>query len=112
MGQHFIARDPHRYPNGATGWAPGDPFDCLGPWAKVQACPIVTLRPVAYSGSEQVDTGVRLTCYATSYADNSSSIPACTRYRGRYVRGFFTLGESGPVFIVAKGKELFEKEGE
>ena len=102
MGQYFIARDPHRYPNGATGWAPGGPCDCLGPWAKVQACPIVTL----------VDTGVRLTCYATGYADNCFSIPACTRYRGRYVRGFFTLGESGPVFIAVRGKELFEKEGE
>lgn len=78
--QKFIARAHTRFEfaNGAIGWGPGGPFDCLGPYAKVANCPIAG-RP-----------DLRLTCYATGYADTFFSIPACTRYRGRYVGGFFT----------------------
>lgn len=91
MCQKFIARESFTYPNGAIGWRPGGPFDCLGPWAKVQNCPV-------YVGG--ADTGARLTCYATGYADTFFSVPAATRYRGRYVRGFFTSDESGARFNV------------
>lgn len=81
MGQHFIAREPFNFSNGAIGWAPGGPFDCLGPYAKVENCPIG-------------DSDIRRTAYATGYADTYFSIPACTRYRGRYIKGFFTCDDS------------------
>jgi hypothetical protein len=84
--QKFIAREPHTFANGAIGWRPGGPFDCLGPYAKVQNCPIE-------------GTNLRRTAYATGYADTFFGIPACTRYRGRYIGGYFTDdGESGCVF--------------
>ena len=82
MGQKFIAREAFTFANGAIGWRPGGPFDCLGPWAKVQHCPIV-------------GTALRLTCYATGYADTYFSIPACTRHRGKHVRGYFTTDSDG-----------------
>lgn len=86
MSQRFIARERFEFPNGAIGWRPGGPFDCLGPWAKVQNCPI--------NG-----TGLRRTCYATGYADTWFSVPAVTRYKGRRVTGFFTTdNEGGAVF--------------
>jgi len=86
MPQRFVARDRRSFPNGAVGWAPGGPFDCLGPFAKVQNCPVA-------------GTDLRLTCYATGYADTFFSIPACTRRKGRHVRGFFTVdGDEGPIF--------------
>jgi hypothetical protein len=72
--------------NGATSFAPGGPFDCLGPWAKVVDCPIQ-------------GTNLRRTCYATAYADTFFSIPACTRVGGKYVGGYFTTTEEGPVFV-------------
>ena len=78
MAQRFIARERFDYPNGAIGWRPGGPFDCLGPYAKVQNCPIA-------------DTDIRLTCYATGYADTYFSVPAETRYRGKRIKGYFTL---------------------
>lgn len=46
--------------------------------------------------------GLALTCYATGYADTMFSVPACTRYKGRHIGGYFTLEESkgGAVFHV------------
>ena len=85
--QKFIARESFTWPNGAVGWRPGGPFDCLGPYAKVQNCPID-------------GTGLARTAYATGYADTYFSIPACTRYRGRYIKGFFYhRDDTGPVFV-------------
>lgn len=88
--QKFIAREPRSNPNGATQWAPGGPFDCVGPWAKVQNCPIVVAGQPVH----------RLTCYATAYADTAFSVPACTRYKGKYIAGYFTMDEDGPEFRV------------
>ena len=52
----------------------------------------------------------RLTCYATGYADSAFSIPACTRSRGRYVRGYFTGTETGPEFrVMDSHKHIFER---
>lgn len=78
--QKFCARHATTYPNGSIGWAPGGPMDCLGPHAKVQNCPVM-------DGEREV---ARLTCYATGYADTFFSIPACTRYRGQYITGYFS----------------------
>jgi hypothetical protein len=50
--QRFRATERFEFTNGAIGWRPGGPFDCLGPYAKVQNCPID-------------GTGFRRTCYAT-----------------------------------------------
>ena len=88
MAQRFYAnpQTARTEPNGAVSFAPGGPFDCVGPWAKVSNCPIE-------------GTQLRLTCYATGYADTFFSVPACTRYRGRYVSGFFTTRDDGPVFV-------------
>ena len=86
MCQKFIARERFDFTNGAIGWRPGGPFDCLGPYAKVQNCPI--------DGTE-----LRMTCYATGYANTFFSVPACTRRRGKYVRGFFTMRDGACVFV-------------
>lgn len=86
MMQKFIARERFDFPNGATGYRPGGFFDCLGPWAKVSNCPIYGFE------------SLRLTAYATGYADTFFSIPACTRFRGQYVGGFFSQDDSGAVF--------------
>lgn len=59
-------------------------MDCLGPYAKVQNCPIA-------------GTAVRLTCYAQGYADTYFSIPAATRRKGRIVRGYFAMDGAGGV---------------
>lgn len=87
MSQKFYAnpRDTLTHPNGAIGYRPGGPFDCLGPYAKVKNCPIV-------------GTSLRLTCYASGYADTFFSIPANTRHKGKHVSGFFTNDETGVVF--------------
>ncbi len=77
MAQKFTARKQYKFANNAIGWAPGGPFDRLGPYAKVQNCPIG-------------ESNYRLTCYATNYADSFFSIPAYTRIRGKHVGGFFT----------------------
>lgn len=87
MSQRFYAdpRTAETSQNGAIAYAPGGPADCLGHFAKIVNCPIE-------------GTSLRLTCYATGYADTWFSVPACTRYRGRYIRGYFTRREDGPVF--------------
>ena len=90
MGQKFYAdpRTAHRWNNGAVGYRPTPgPFDTLGPYAKVRHCPI--------DGME----GLRLTAYATGYSDTYFSIPACTRYRGQYIAGFFAIRADGIVFV-------------
>jgi hypothetical protein len=89
MTQVFYAspRDTFEWPNGAIGYRPGSSFDCLGPYAKVKNCPIE-------------GTALRLTCYATGYADTYFSIPACTRKNGKRVKGYFTHRETGVVFCV------------
>lgn len=84
MGQKFIAREHVTCANGAIAWGSGFMSDCLGLFAKVQNCPIIV-------DGKEVD---RLTCYATGYADTFFSVPACTRKRGRHVRGFFTNADS------------------
>lgn len=83
--QKFIARESFNFTNGAIGWSPGGPFDCLGPYAKVQECPIA-------------GTTLRRTCYATGYADTYFSVPACTRIKGKYIKGYFSLYEDGIEF--------------
>ena len=84
--QKFITHEKFEFFNGAIGWRPGGPFDCLGPFAKVQNCPI--------DGTE-----LRRTAYATGYADTAFSIPACTRYKGRYIGGFFTSDGDAVKFV-------------
>lgn len=81
----FAARETYTFANGAIGWRPGGPFDCLGPYARVQSCPIH-------------GTTMRLTCYATGYADTYFSVPAMTRYRGRYIGGVFTMDDDAIEF--------------
>lgn len=83
--QKFIAREAFQFSNDATGYRPGGPFDCLGPFAKVSNCPIE-------------GTSIRRTAYATGYADTAFSVPACTRYKGRYIGGFFTLNDGAIEF--------------
>jgi hypothetical protein len=83
--QRFIAREPYTFSNGAIGWSPGGPMDCLGPYAKVQNCPIH-------------GTDIRRTAYATGYADTFFSVPACIRYRGRCIKGYFTVEDDACVF--------------
>ena len=85
----FRAAERHEFPNGAIGYRPGGPSDCLGPFAKVTNCPI--------DGTE-----LRLTAYATGYADTYFSVPAYTRYRGNRITGFFTLEDEGCVFVPHK----------
>lgn len=89
MAQKFYASntDTLTHPNGAIGHRTGGAFDCLGPYAKVRNCPIE-------------GTDLRLTCYATSYADTWFSVPACTRHKGKHIRGYFTQRDDGVVFCV------------
>jgi hypothetical protein len=103
--QKFYAspRNTFTWPDGAIGYRPGGPMDCLGPYAKVSHC--------AIDG-----TNLRRTCYATGYADSFFSIPACTRIRGRYIGGFFThLADSESICFVPMAKyrekypELFQE---
>jgi hypothetical protein len=86
-GQVFYAskRDTFTWPNGAIGYRPGGPFDCLGPYAKVVNCPIH-------------GTNLRRVCYATNYADTYFSVPARTQIKGKTVKGFFNLGDEGIAF--------------
>lgn len=87
MSQVFYASptDTFTWSNGAIGHRPGGPFDCLGPYAKVHNCPI--------DGTE-----LRLTCYATGYADTWFSVPAVTRHKGKRIKGYFTHDDSNLVF--------------
>ena len=89
MGQKFYAspNNTFTWPNGAVGHRSGHSFDILGHYAKVRNCPIA-------------GTDLRLTCYATGYADTHFSVPACTRYKGKHIRGFFTTRDDGLVFCV------------
>lgn len=82
--QKFIARERFDYSNGAIGYRPGGPFDCLGPFAKILKCPIA-------------GTSLRLACYATAYADTYFSVPACTRYKGKYITGYFSSLDDGGI---------------
>lgn len=81
----YASRDTFTWPNGATGHRPGGSFDCLGPFAKVRNCPIA-------------GTSLRLTCYATGYADTYFSIPAATKYRGKHIAGYFTENDGNIEF--------------
>ena len=98
MGQKFRASKPHEFANGAIGWAPGGPADYLGPFAKVENCPIK-------------GTDIKRTCYATGYADTMFSIPACTRIKRTHIGGFFTVNDGEITFnpyarFVSKLKSL------
>lgn len=92
MSQRFIARERYEFSNGAIGFRPGGMFDCLGPYAKVKNCIV--------EGETR-----RYTCYATNYPDTMFSIPACTRIRGKYIKGFFAIaGNDNIQFIPYKGE--------
>ena len=87
-GQRFYASsDSFTWPNGAVGYRPGGPFDCLGPFAKVTNCPI--------HGST-----LRRTAYATAYADTYFSVPARMQIAGKTIKGYLTTEDSGVVFRV------------
>lgn len=92
MEQKFAARQKYDFGNGAIGWRPGGWADCIGPWAKVQNCPI--------QGTDK-----RLTCYATAYADTYFSIPAVTRYRGKRITGYLTQDRDGGALFVPYTRE-------
>jgi len=85
--QKFYANPNDKFvsANGAIGYRSGGPFDCLGPYAKVTNCPIA-------------GTTLRRTCYASGYADTFFSVPACTRYKGKYIGGYFINEENGVEF--------------
>ena len=99
--QQFYASpsDTFTWPDGAVGYRPGGPMDCLGPFAKVLNC--------------RIDgTDLRRACYATAYADTYFSVPACTRIRGRYIGGFFMAKDESVIFVPmdrfrAKYPEIF-----
>lgn len=93
MGQKFYADlgCPFEFTNGAIGYRTGATFDVLGPYAKVVNCPIG-------------DTDYRLTCYATGYADTAFTVPACTRIKGKHVRGHFERKDGAITFYPSKGK--------
>ena len=86
MSQKFIAREKFEFSNGAIGWRPGGPFDCLGPYAKVQNCPV-----------RGIDK--RYTCYASGYANTVFSVPATTRIKGKHIGGFFVMDDGGVEFV-------------
>ena len=88
MPQVYCANVKHEFANGAIGYAPSGSMDPVGPFAKVQNCPV-----------EGFDR--RYTCYATGPADTFFSIPACTRIKGKHVRGFFVLRDGSPEFRAA-----------
>lgn len=116
MSQKFIARERYEFPNGAIGWRPGGPFDCVGPFAKVEKC------PVKVRGEENalftidgeyvfVDTRVylarRYTCYASGIADTFFSVPANTKIRSKSISGFFSLNHDEVEFIPYSKFESF-----
>lgn len=84
--QRFVARERFEYEDGTVVWRPGGGFDCLGYWAKVQKCLIR-------------GTHKRVTAYATGYAGSARSVPACTRVRGQYIGGYFTMDNGLPCFV-------------
>jgi hypothetical protein len=81
MQKFHASRDSLTWPNGAVGFRPGGPFDCLGPYARVRNCPIE-------------GTALRMTCYATGYADTHFSIPAATKAQGKHVAGYFSIHDA------------------
>jgi hypothetical protein len=96
MSQRFYAHptDTFTFPNGPIGHRSGaGAFDCLGPYAKVRNCPVYR---------DDVRIGC-YTCYATGYADTYFSIPACTRIKGKYVRGYFSLHDGNITFTAYTG---------
>jgi hypothetical protein len=97
MAQTFYASptDTFTWPNGAVGHRPGGPFDCLGPFAKVRNCPVEKRQE-----DGTYETVGRYTCYATGYADTAFSVPACTRIKGKHVRGFF-MDDDGVRFVIS-----------
>ena len=102
MGQKFYAspRDTFAFPNGALGYRSGSQFDCLGPYAKVSNCPV-------FVGGKEV---ARLTAYATDYADSAWTVPACTRRKGKHVRGYFTTDDGAIQFrVMDSHKHLFQE---
>lgn len=85
---------PERWPNGAVGYRPEGPYDCLGPFAKVTNCPI--------HGTE-----LRRTVYATGYADTWFSIPAHCMVAGKRITGYLTTdNDMGGVHFRAHTGEL------
>ena len=84
--QKFAANEPYEFTNGAIGWRPGGPMDCLGPYAKVQNCPVA-------------GTSLRRTAYATGYADTFFSVPACCKVRGKRITGFLTEEDGAIEFV-------------
>ena len=84
--QRFYASptDTFIWPNGAVGHRSGGAMDCLGPYARVRNCPVA-------------GTTLRLTCYATGYADTFFSVPACTQYQRRYIAGYFATTDDGGI---------------
>lgn len=101
MTQRFYAspHDTFVSKNGAVGYRPGGPMDCLGPYAKVKNCPIYKY----VDGIGYVNTGVRLTCYAQNYANSYWTVPAATRRKGKRIRGYFIDNEDvgGCVFVIS-----------
>lgn len=95
--QRFMATKPFEFENGAIGWAPGGPMDCLGPYAKVQNCPLYI--------DSRTDAGLRRTAYATGHADTYFSVPAVTRYKGRRIVGFFTYADGGGCIFIANADQ-------
>lgn len=86
--------DTFTWPNGAVGHRPGGPFDCLGPYAKVVNCPV------------DKHPELRVTAYATGYADTFFSVPAMFRRKGKRIRGFFTSRDDGLVFVPKDGQVI------
>ncbi len=93
MGAKFYADPKHRheFSNGAIGFRPSMPFDCLGPYAKVFHCPVAGTEDAA-------GYPLLLTCYASGYADTAFSVPANTKHRGKYVGGYFSLDDGNISF--------------
>lgn len=100
MAQKFYASSTNTFawPNGAIGHRTGARFDCLGPYAKVRNCPVMV-------GGQIV---ARLTCYATGHADTWFSVPACTRRKGKHIRGYFSTDKDMVLFhVMDSHKHLF-----
>lgn len=89
MSQPFYANPLliQTFPSGAIGYRPCMPYDPLGPYAKVKNCRV--------NGLDR-----RYTCYATGFADTYFTVPACTRIKGHYIKGFFTLEGDDILFNV------------
>lgn len=91
MSQKFYAapRTRFEFKNGAVGYSPSGPMDCIGPFAKVENCPIA-------------GTKLRRTCYASGHADTFFSVPANTKVAGKHIAGFFTIDDGECVFNVVE----------